>query len=139
MKRRKDPKGNLLKEREGYVEEKSGEIRYRYRYQDKETRKKVCIYAKSLSKLREKVKEYQEELEKGVIKGSEENKILLNEAFARGFKNKTFSWIVLNRIIWGFGKIWLRIVWECVLWEILDSQKSRHYMPDCLKKVTLIV
>ena len=83
MKRRKDPKGNLLKEREGYVEEKSGEIRYRYRYQDKETGKKVCIYAKSLSKLREKVKEYQEELEKGVIKGSEENKILLNEAFAR--------------------------------------------------------
>lgn len=88
MKRRKDPKGNLLKEREGYVEEKNGEIRYRYRYQDKETGKKVCIYAKSLSKLREKVKEYQEELEKDVIKGSEENKIALNEAFERYLKTK---------------------------------------------------
>ena len=91
MKHRKDPKGNALRDGEGYIKEENGKIRYRYRYQDSRTGKQVCFYAKTLDELRIKEKRHEKEIEQGVIRASEGYKMLLNEAFTQYLKTKQLA------------------------------------------------
>ena len=79
MKHRKDPKGNALRDGEGYIKEENGKIRYRYRYQDSRTGKQVCFYAKTLDELRIKEKRHEKEIEQGVIRASEGYKMLFGK------------------------------------------------------------
>lgn len=91
MKHRKDPKGNALRDGEGYIKEENGKIRYRYRYQDSRTGKQICFYAKTLDELRIKEKRHEKEIEQGVIRASEGYKMLLNEAFTQYLKTKQLA------------------------------------------------
>ena len=80
MERRKDDKGRVLKE--GESQRKNGT--YMFRYYDL-SKKRKCIYAKTLSELREKEKEVNKD---GVL-GIYTNDFTLNDAFDRYISTKT--------------------------------------------------
>ena len=91
MRHKKDPEGRVLRDREGYIREQDGKIRYRYRYRDNLTKKTICIYAKTLHELREKVKAHEKEKENGVVRAYEGRKMTLNEARDRYLQTKVFA------------------------------------------------
>ena len=103
MKKRKDPSGKVLRDREGYVLNEEGKvIRYRYRYIDQSTGQQKCIYGKTLEELRERVKKIEQATERGILREAEGYKMTLNQAFSEYLKTKQLAESTLSN----YKSIW---------------------------------
>ena len=103
MRKRKDPTGKVLRDREGYILNEEGKVvRYRYRYIDQFTGQQKCIYGKTLEELRERVRKMEQATERGILREAEGHKMTLNQAFAEYLKTKQLAESTLSN----YKSIW---------------------------------
>lgn len=121
MKKRKDPSGKVLRDREGYVLNKEGKVvRYRYRYIDQSTSQQRCIYGKTLEELRDRIKKLEQVAERGTLRATEGYKMTLNQAFTEYLKTKQLAESTLSnyKSIWIADGLGMRIVGKIKASEI---------------------